>query len=159
MQELKNINKSLTTLGKIIQILSSGKKKHIPYRESKLTRLLEDSLGGNTRTCLIATLAPTIDHLEESISTLKFAERAKFVQVKVTKNEINATDDELVKKLQKEVQYLKEILTLKRKGDAVSVHQKLYFLKEENDRLRKMALSVADVEKIKEENKHIKLEL
>lgn len=99
INELKNINKSLTTFGKIIQILSSGKKEHIPYRESKLTRLLEDSLGGNTRTCLIATLSPTIDHLDDSISTLKFAERAKCIQVKVSKNEILAVNDELVKKL------------------------------------------------------------
>ena len=61
--------------------------------------MLEDSLGGNTRTCLIATLAPTIDFIDESISTLKFAERARTVEMKVLKNEVNAIDDALINKL------------------------------------------------------------
>jgi hypothetical protein len=90
LSELKNINLSLTSLGKVIQILSSGKTDHVPFRESKLTRLLEDSLGGNTRTCLIATISTTLEYVDESISTLKFAERAKSVRLTVIKNEINA---------------------------------------------------------------------
>jgi len=61
LDELKNINLSLTTLGKVIHCLSQNNKKIVvPYRESKLTRLLQDSLGGNTRTCLIATLSPLL---------------------------------------------------------------------------------------------------
>lgn len=81
MLELRNINLSLTTLGKVIQQLStnSSSSQHIPFRESKLTRLLQDSIGGNTSTYLIATVSPIIDSIDESISTLKFADRAKSV--------------------------------------------------------------------------------
>jgi hypothetical protein len=76
--ELKTINLSLTSLGKVIQSLAQGKKSaHIPYRDSKITRLLQDSLGGNTKTTLIAAVSPVIDNIEETISTLKFADRAK----------------------------------------------------------------------------------
>jgi Kinesin motor domain len=78
MLELKTINLSLTSLGKVIQSLAQGKKAaHIPYRDSKITRLLQDSLGGNTKTTLIAAVSPVIDNIEETISTLKFADRAK----------------------------------------------------------------------------------
>lgn len=80
MLELRNINLSLTTLGKVIQILSQGpQNSHVPFRESKLTRLLQDSLGGNCQTYLIATVSPIMDSIEETISTLKFADRAKSV--------------------------------------------------------------------------------
>ena len=122
--ELKRINLSLSCLGKVIQSLAQGKKaSHISYRESKITRLLQDSLGGNTKTALIATVSPIIDHSEETISTLKFADRAKKIMTKVTANEISKADDELVLKLQKEIQHLKEILNMKRKGGAHDMHQ------------------------------------
>ena len=92
--ELKTINLSLTSLGKVIQCLAQGKKStHIPYRDSKITRLLQDSLGGNTKTTLIAAVSPVIDNIEETISTLKFADRAKQVMIKVQANEMNADDD------------------------------------------------------------------
>lgn len=73
------------------------------YRESKITRLLQDSLGGNTRTTLIAAVSPLIDHSEETISTLKFADRAKKIMTKTTANQVSAADDALVVKLQKEI--------------------------------------------------------
>ena len=95
--ELKTINLSLSSLGKVISNLSQGKKaSHIPYRDSKLTRILQDSLGGNTKTTLIAAVSPTLSCIEETISTLKFADRAKQVLVKVQVNELNAADDVLV---------------------------------------------------------------
>jgi hypothetical protein len=76
--ELKTINLSLSSLGKVISSLAQGKKnEHIPYRESKLTRILQDSLGGNTRTTLIAAVNARSDFSAETISTLKFADRAK----------------------------------------------------------------------------------
>ena len=109
----------------------------IPYRESKLTRLLKDSLGLNTRTILIATLSPLTECIEESISTLKFADRAKQVMIRVTANEVNTKDDAIVQKLQREVQHLKEILNMKRKGGALDIHQQLLQLKMENSRLSK----------------------
>ena len=107
---------SLSSLGKVIQALAQGKKReYIPYRDSKITRLLQDSLGGNTRTTLIATVNSTTDHVSETISTLKFADRAKQILIKVSANTVSATEDALVLKLQKEVQHLKEILNLNRK--------------------------------------------
>jgi len=82
--ELKTINLSLSSLGKVISALAQGKKKdHISYRDSKLTRLLQDSLGGNTKTCLIAACNSKADCVSETISTLKFADRAKQIMVKV----------------------------------------------------------------------------
>ena len=84
-------------MGKVISQLAKRKSdSHIPFRDSKLTRLLQDSLGGNTRTCLIATVSPTLDFIDETLSTLKFADRTKCVTMKVKKNEINAQDDALV---------------------------------------------------------------
>jgi hypothetical protein len=87
MLELKTINLSLSCLGKVIQSLAQDKKNSfIVYRDSKLTRLLQDSLGGNTRTTLIAAVSPLIEHSEETISTLKFADRAKLILQKVNAN-------------------------------------------------------------------------
>ena len=97
ISELKTINLSLTTLGKVISALAKGgKNTHLPYRDSKLTRLLQDSLGGNTRTCFIATVAPVKSCIDETISTLKFADRAKSIMVQVKKNAVSATNDKLV---------------------------------------------------------------
>ena len=75
-KEAGSINKSLLTLGRVITALveNSG---HVPYRDSKLTRLLRDSLGGRTKTCIIATIAPTVQCLDETLSTLDYAHRAK----------------------------------------------------------------------------------
>ena len=81
-----------------------------------MTRILQDSLGGNTRTALIATVSPVIDNIEETVSTLKFADKAKQVMQTVKANEINAADDALVHKLQKEVQNLRELLSIRKKG-------------------------------------------
>ncbi|KAA8645377.1 putative kinesin family protein (BimC) [Aspergillus tanneri] len=75
------INKSLLTLGRVINALVD-KSPHIPYRESKLTRLLQDSLGGRTKTCIIATVSPSRSNLEETISTLDYAFRAKNIRNK-----------------------------------------------------------------------------
>ncbi|KAG5990635.1 hypothetical protein E4U54_004055, partial [Claviceps lovelessii] len=75
------INKSLLTLGRVINALVD-RSSHIPYRESKLTRLLQDSLGGRTKTCIIATISPAKANLEETISTLDYAFRAKNIKNK-----------------------------------------------------------------------------
>eukprot|EP01034_Spumella_vulgaris_P022428 gene22428-28553_t len=83
---------------------------HVPYRDSKLTRLLQDSLGGNARTFLIATVSPARINTEESISTLKFADRAKQVMVSAIVNETRPVDHALVKRLQQEVETLKVLL-------------------------------------------------
>ena len=82
------INKSLLTLGTVISNLSDGKNTaHIPYRDSKLTRLLASALGGNAKTCLITCISPAYSNLVESQSTLRFATRAKRIVNYAQKNE------------------------------------------------------------------------
>ena len=80
--ELKNINKSLNTLGQVINLLSEGRATHIPYRDSKLTRILQDSLGGNAKTAIIITCSPALCNESETISTLRFGFRAKSIKNK-----------------------------------------------------------------------------
>ncbi|OJT15735.1 Kinesin-like protein bimC [Trametes pubescens] len=78
-REAGMINQSLLTLGRVINALVDG-SSHVPYRESKLTRLLQDSLGGRTKTCIIATISPARSNLEETLSTLDYAIRAKSIR-------------------------------------------------------------------------------
>ncbi|CAM9561877.1 unnamed protein product, partial [Scytosiphon promiscuus] len=114
VSEMTNINVSLYTLGRVIATLCRSEggslKGHIPYRDSKLTRLLQDSLGGNTRTRIIATLSPAKQCLDESISTLRFADRAKQVMTFVRVNEQRPVDHALVHRLQAEVKHLRRLL-------------------------------------------------
>ena len=105
LEEAKIINKSLTTLGRVINNLTDGKSTHIPYRESKLTRVLQESLGGNSKTCLIITCSPSIYNESESLSTLRFGERAKKI-----KNKPKINKEITVAELQKLVAQLKEKL-------------------------------------------------
>lgn len=119
---MTNINLSLHTLGRCIASLSTKTSgpKHVPYRDSKLTRLLQDSLGGNTKTKIIATLSPAMDCLDESISTLKFADRAKQVMVLVRVNEQREIDPAYVEKLQQELEQLRDVVRLLRGSDSSS---------------------------------------
>lgn len=81
LEETKKINQSLSALGNVIAVLTERKpRQHIPYRDSKLTRLLEDSLGGNCRTTMMAMVSPAAEAFAESLSTLKFAHRAKAIR-------------------------------------------------------------------------------
>ncbi len=91
-KEAGNINKSLLTLGRVITALVEG-QGHVPYRDSKLTRLLRDSLGGKTKTCIIATIAPTVQCQEETMSTLDYAHRAKNIKNKPEVCGLGATYD------------------------------------------------------------------
>lgn len=102
-KEGSHINRSLLTLMQVIRKLSSGKRAgHIPYRESKLTRILQSSLGGNARTAIICTLSPALSHVEQSRNTLLFATSAKEVTNSARVNMVVA-DQQLVKHLQQEV--------------------------------------------------------
>ncbi|KAI5073586.1 hypothetical protein GOP47_0011599, partial [Adiantum capillus-veneris] len=83
LKESGSINRSLSALGNVIKALletAEGKIRHIPYRDSKLTYLLKDALGGNSKCTLIANISPSIINLEETTSTLKFAQRAKYIK-------------------------------------------------------------------------------
>ncbi|CAN0061430.1 unnamed protein product [Scytosiphon promiscuus] len=90
LKEASNINKSLSTLGQVINALvekSAGRFRHVHYRDSKLTFLLRDSLGGNSKTMLVAALSPADQNFGETLSTLKFAQRAKMIKNQAVKNE------------------------------------------------------------------------
>lgn len=88
LKEASKINQSLTTLGTVIHALSGsgGQAKHVPYRESKLTWLLSDSLGGNSKTVLIAAVSPSAEAVGETLTTLRFAQRAKTIKTNVKAN-------------------------------------------------------------------------
>lgn len=86
LEEAKKINKSLTALGMVINSLTDGKSSHIPYRDSKLTRILQESLGGNSRTTLIINCSPSSYNEAETISTLRFGMRAKSIKNKAKVN-------------------------------------------------------------------------
>src|SRR5574343_1322433 len=103
MVEGANINKSLLALGNCINILSDKTKAgaFVPYRDSKLTRLLKDSLGGNTKTIMIACISPSYLAFEETVNTLKYASRARNIKRKLTKN---------VKEVEMHVSRYKEVI-------------------------------------------------
>ncbi|XP_057992919.1 kinesin-like protein KIN-12D isoform X2 [Hevea brasiliensis] len=112
LKEAANINKSLSTLGHVIMILvdvANGKPKHVPYRDSRLTFLLQDSLGGNSKTMIIANVSPSICCAAETLNTLKFAQRAKLIQNNAVVNE-DSTGDIIA--LQHQIRLLKEELSL-----------------------------------------------
>ncbi|CAJ2650140.1 kinesin-like protein KIN-12C isoform X2 [Trifolium pratense] len=107
LKEAANINKSLSTLGLVIMTLvdlAHGKPRHVPYRDSRLTFLLQDSLGGNSKTMIIANVSPSICSANETLSTLKFAQRAKLIQNNAKVNE-DASGD--ISALQWQIQQLK----------------------------------------------------
>ena len=107
-EEGKKINLSLTALGSVIDALSSN-KKHVPYKDSKLTRLLADSLGGNTKTVMFANISPASFNYEETYGTLRYASRAKMIKNAPKINE--DPKDALLRKYEEEIKALKEQLS------------------------------------------------
>jgi hypothetical protein len=110
IKEAGMINKSLSTLGNVINALcemSEGKTKYVPFRDSKLTYFLKDSLGGNAKTTIIANISQSVIQLQETLSTLKFVQRAKMIKNKAV---INENVNDTVKILQFEIKKLKEEL-------------------------------------------------
>ncbi|XP_054788466.1 kinesin-like protein KIN-7C, mitochondrial [Prosopis cineraria] len=109
------INKSLLTLGTVISKLTDGKATHIPYRDSKLTRLLQSSLSGHGQISLICTVTPASSSSEETHNTLKFASRSKHVEIKASQNKI-MDEKSLIKKYQREIHDLKQELQQLKRG-------------------------------------------
>ena len=105
LKEATKINLSLSALGNVISALVDGKSSHIPYRDSKLTRLLQDSLGGNTKTVMIANLGPADYNFDETMSTLRYANRAKNIKNKPKINE--DPKDAMLREFQEEIARLK----------------------------------------------------
>eukprot|EP00736_Rhodelphis_marinus_P009297 Rmarinus@m.14750 len=106
-REGTSINKSLTALGNVINALASGTKSHIPYRDSKLTRLLQESLGGNMSTAMIAAISPAASNVTETLGTLQYASRAKSIKNETRKNEDPTTT--LIRQLREEIVRLKAL--------------------------------------------------
>lgn len=109
LKEATKINLSLSALGNVISALVDGKSTHIPYRDSKLTRMLQDSLGGNTKTLMVACLSPADNNYEETLSTLRYANRAKNIKNKPKINE--DPKDALLREFQEEIKRLKAMLS------------------------------------------------
>lgn len=130
-KEAGSINQSLLTLGRVINALSDSKKSktsnsHIPFRESKLTRLLQDSLGGNTKTALIATISPAKMYLEETVSTLEYASKAKNIKNKPQMGAV-LFKDLLIKDVAVELSKLKnELYFTKQKEGGVFMESERY---------------------------------
>ncbi|CAF0766429.1 unnamed protein product [Adineta steineri] len=114
MMEGAHINRSLLALGNCINALSEkGNTKYVNYRDSKLTRILKDSLGGNSRTVMIAHVSPASIHFEESRNTLNYADRAKYIKTKIRRNVIDvsyhiAQYQQIIKDLRNQAQLLRE---------------------------------------------------
>uniref|UniRef100_A0AAR2KQT0 Kinesin motor domain-containing protein n=1 Tax=Pygocentrus nattereri TaxID=42514 RepID=A0AAR2KQT0_PYGNA len=128
LKEGSNINKSLTTLGCVISALADqsagkGKNKFVPYRDSVLTWLLKDNLGGNSKTAMIATVSPAADNYEETLSTLRYADRAKrIVNHAVVNEDPNAR---IIRELREEVEKLREQLSQAESLKAPELQEKL----------------------------------
>ncbi|XP_072306264.1 kinesin-like protein KIF1B isoform X1 [Eucyclogobius newberryi] len=124
LKEGANINKSLTTLGKVISALAEVSKKKkktdfIPYRDSVLTWLLRENLGGNSRTAMVAALSPADINYDETLSTLRYADRAKNIKCNAVINE--DPNNKLVRDLKDEVARLKELLRAQGLGDILDI--------------------------------------
>ncbi|PHU05646.1 putative kDa kinesin-related protein [Capsicum chinense] len=136
-REAGEINKSLLTLGRVISALVEH-LGHVPYRDSKLTRLLRDSLGGRTKTCIIATVSPAVHCLEETLSTLDYAHRAKNIKNKPEVNQ-KMMKSTLIKDLYGEIDRLKAgkyffiLVYATREKNGVYIPKERYY-QEENER-------------------------
>ena len=179
--EMCNINKSLLILGNVIHSLGNSnssknlgstknkknQKTFIPYRDSKLTQILEDSLGGNSMTYLIATISPCDENFEETLSTLKFADRAHSIMSKVSMNQLTNNDESYkskeFNKIYDELFQLKQLLNIRRKrGTLEPIQEELLKLKDENSQLKKYLggrKNINRIQELMEENNNLKKEI
>ena len=147
--EGKKINLSLTALGSVIDALSSN-RKHIPYKDSKLTRLLADSLGGNTKTVMFANVSPASYNYEETVGTLRYASRAKLIKNAPKINE--DPKDALLRQMEDEIKRLKEQLAGGQIDVPVDMPVKKILLKKESkemdeDEKNMLLKKIAELEK------------
>ena len=161
LDESRRINKSLSALGNVINALTDPKTKHIPYRDSKLTRLLQNSLGGNCKTSMIAMISPYDGSFNESISTLNFAKRAKSIRIKASINEevnqnalISQYETEL-SRLRKELEEKNEIINNNAFIKKIEM-EKIQAEKDKNEALQ--ALEKASLRFLQEREEKRKLE-
>ncbi|KAI3772458.1 hypothetical protein L6452_03644 [Arctium lappa] len=153
-REAGEINKSLLTLGRVINALVEH-LGHIPYRDSKLTRLLRDSLGGRTKTCIIATVSPAVHCLEETLSTLDYAHRAKNIKNKPEVNQ-KMMKTTLIKDLYGEIERLKAEVHASREKSGVYLPKERYYQEEMErksmaDQIEQMGVKIENQQKQFEE--------
>ena len=150
-QEAGNINKSLLTLGRVITALVE-RKPHIPYRDSKLTRLLQDSLGGRNKTTIIATVSPALNSIDETVSTLEYAFKAKNI---LNKPEINqrVSKDVHVKEVYAELEKAKRDLDAAWAKTGVTLSKETYdgmqeMLDARKEKIQALELDIEEVQKL-----------
>jgi kinesin family protein 11 len=157
-REAGNINQSLLTLGRVITALVDH-HGHIPYRDSKLTRLLQESLGGKAKTCIIATLSPSHLAVEETMSTLDYAHKAKNIKNQPLVNQ-RMTKKTVLKEYCEEIESLRSQLQLTREKNGVYVEPEKFYAMEQ--RIASQEMQIAEVEQVlkskQEEHKAMKAE-
>mmetsp|Transcript_28628 Transcript_28628/g.50903 ORF Transcript_28628/g.50903 Transcript_28628/m.50903 type:complete len:921 (-) Transcript_28628:14-2776(-) len=123
LKEAQNINLSLTTLGRCIKALTSAKEGHVPFRESKLTLILKESLGGNSKTSLLCTASGKLVHKEETLGTFAFAERAKQIKSKAQSNVTRSAEElmQIVEQLKVEVTNLRKQLKSRQENPSMPI--------------------------------------
>jgi len=112
LKEAKYINKSLSFLEQVVVALGDKRREHVPYRQSKLTHILKDSLGGNCNTLMLACIWPAQCHLEQTLSTLKFAVRMMRVKNKPIVNDTPTADTAILQEYKREIQMLRQELSM-----------------------------------------------
>ncbi|EFA81685.1 kinesin family member 13 [Heterostelium album PN500] len=144
MREAAVINQSLLTLGRVITALTSDSNSHIPYRDSKLTRLLQDSLGGKTKTSIIATVSPSGLNLEETVNTLDYALKAKSIRNTPQINQ-KMSKNSLLKEQSAEIARLKQLLQSAYDKNGVYLSMDLYKSMESTIQSQREKLEVLDM--------------
>ncbi|KAF6160548.1 hypothetical protein GIB67_019488 [Kingdonia uniflora] len=144
LKEGCHINRSLLTLGTVIRKLSKGKTGHVPYRDSKLTRILQSSLGGNARTAIICTISPARGHVEQTRNTLSFANCAKEVATNAQVNVV-MSDKALVKHLQRELARLETELRGSTPEPTTTTCDSMALLREKDLQIEKMEKEIKDL--------------
>lgn len=156
-KEAGSINQSLLTLGRVINLLVEKNQQHIPYRESKLTRLLQDSLGGRTKTCLIATISPAKINYDETLSTLEYANKAKSIQ---NKPQLGSTigREILLRELSIELSKLKADMSSTRLKDGIYMNNDNYdeFMNDIQEYKTEISESKRTSELLKKQNDSLK---
>lgn len=165
LKEASKINLSLSALGNVISALVDEKCQHIPYRDSKLTRLLQDSLGGNSKTLMVANVGPASYNYDESLTTLRYANRAKNIQNQPRINE--DPKDALIRQYQEEIERLKTLLVgrahktnnrdFQREEDELNEKKASILMKEnesEEEKLKQLKVIEEKRKKVEEERKY-----
>ncbi|GLE01271.1 hypothetical protein PINS_up010101 [Pythium insidiosum] len=144
LKEGAAINKSLSALGNVITMLADSKRKaHVPYRDSKLTRLLQESLGGNSLTVMVAAISPADDNYDESLGTLQYANRAKAIKNATRKNE--DVNERIIRELREEIERLRQLVMRPTSASAsASVAG--------GDMMQRMEETIANLERAKHES-------